>query len=169
MRYAIRLQVNGDPYEVLVEPRTTLVDLLRDKLHLTGTKVGCDMGECGACTVLIDGKPATACLTLAIQCQGQEILTIEGLSNGGELHPIQKAFLATAAYQCGFCTPGMILAVKALLDVTAQPSDEEIKQALGGNICRCTGYRKILDAVHALGSRSTQTKAEYAESPRGAN
>lgn len=169
MRYAIRLQVNGDPNEVLVEPSTTLVDVLRDKLHLIGTKVGCDMGECGTCTVLIDGKPATACLTLAIQCQGQEILTIEGLSTGTELHPIQKAFLQTAAYQCGFCTPGMILAVKALLDVTPQPSADEIRQALGANICRCTGYLKILDAVHALGARPSHTQGEYAGSHRGAN
>ena len=152
MRYAIKLQVNGDPYEVLVKPSTTLVDVLRDVLHLTGTKVGCNMGECGTCTVLIDGQPATACLTLAVQCQGRKILTIEGLSVDDGIHPIQKAFLDNAAYQCGFCTPGMILAVKALLDVTAQPSDQVIKEALAGNICRCTGYLRIFDAVRALRS-----------------
>ena len=162
MRYAIKLQVNGDPYEVLVKPSTTLVDVLRDVLHFTGTKVGCNMGECGTCTVLVDGQPATARLTLAIQCQGREILTIEGLSVNGGIHPIQKAFLDNAAYQCGFCTPGMILAVKALLDVTAQPSDQVIKEALAGNICRCTGYLRIFNAVRALRSPVAEQEGAHA-------
>jgi len=141
--------VNGRPYEVIIEPRMTLLDVLRDKLGLTGTKYACGTGDCGACTVLIDGKPVLSCLTLAARVKEKKILTIEGLAEGSNLHPIQKAFIDYGAIQCGFCTPGMILTAKALLDENAEPTREEVKAALGGNLCRCTGYVKIVDAILA--------------------
>lgn len=145
----INLTVNGRPYELLIEPNTTLVDLLRDELDLTGTKCNCRAGECGACTVLIDGKPALSCLTLAVSAHDKNILTIEGLADGGRLHPIQQAFVDYGAIQCGFCTPGMILTTKALLDENPNPTQEEVKLALSGNLCLCAGYVKIVEAVMA--------------------
>jgi len=145
----INLTVNGHPYELLIEPNTTLVDLLRDELDLTGTKCNCRAGECGACTVLIDGKPALSCLTLAVSAQDKNILTIEGLADGSRLHPIQQAFVDYGAIQCGFCTPGMILTTKALLDENPNPTQEEVKLALSGNLCLCAGYVKIVEAVMA--------------------
>lgn len=141
--------VNGKPYETIIEPHMLLIDVLRDKLGLTGTKYACGAGDCGACTVLIDGKPVFSCLTLAVTVKEKSILTIEGLAEGTNLHPIQQAFVDNGAVQCGFCTPGMILSAKALLDENPEPTRNEIKSALAGNLCRCTGYVKIVDAVSA--------------------
>lgn len=153
MKQLIELEVNGRVYDVAVSPRDLLVDVLRKKLGLTGTKKGCGQGDCGACTVLIDGRPALSCLTLAISCRGKKILTIEGLAQNGELHPIQQAFVEHGAIQCGFCTPGMILSAKALLDENPEPTEEEIKRGLAGNLCRCTGYKKIVEAVAAAATK----------------
>jgi carbon-monoxide dehydrogenase small subunit len=140
-------KVNGRSYEVLITPNTTLSELLREQLGLTGTKNACGVGECGSCTVLVDGQPTLSCSTLAVAVQGKEILTIEGLSRGTELHPLQEAFTDAGAIQCGFCTPGMTMMAKALLDENPSPTREEVKESLGGNICRCTGYVKIIDAI----------------------
>ena len=145
----IRLKVNGHAHECEVKPWATLLDTLREDLGLTGTKEGCGQGECGACTVLMDGKPVNACLILAIEAKGKEIITIEGLAHGDELHPVQQAFVDMGGMQCGFCTPGMVLAAKALLDEKPDPSDEEIRKGLEGNFCRCTGYTKIIESVRA--------------------
>jgi len=144
-----KLIVNGRAYEIPIEPQMTLLEVLRDELDLTGTKYNCGVGECGGCTVLIDGKPTLSCLTLAITAKEKNILTIEGLAEGITLHPIQQAFIGCGAIQCGFCTPGMILMAKALLDENLNPAREEVKAGLGGNLCRCTGYVKIIDAVLA--------------------
>lgn len=149
----IELNVNGIAYDVIVSPEDLLVDVLRQKLGLTGTKKGCGQGDCGTCTVLIDGRRALACLTLAIACQGKKILTIEGMEANGRLHPIQQAFIDKGAIQCGFCTPGMVMAAKALLDENPDPTVQEIKQGLSGNLCRCTGYVKIIDAVQEAARR----------------
>ncbi len=147
MKTIVTLTVNGDECDVPIAPTDFLVDVLRDRLGLTGTKKGCGIGDCGACTVLLDGKPVLACLTLALACQGKAVTTIEGLSRGGRLHPVQQAFVAKGAIQCGYCTPGMILASKALLDRVPNPTEEEIKTGIAGNLCRCTGYVKIIEAV----------------------
>ena len=144
----IKLKVNRRAFTVSVKPTDILVDVLRDKLGLTGTKKSCGQGDCGACTVLMDGKAVNACLMLAMDAQGQEITTIEGLEGeDGTLHPLQEAFVENAAIQCGFCTPGMILSAKSLLDEIPHPTEEEVRQALSGNLCRCTGYAKIVQAV----------------------
>ena len=144
----IKLNVNGRGVAVMVKPTETLVDVLRDKLDLTGTKKACGLGDCGACTVLMDGKAVNSCLILAMDAQGHEITTIEGLEKkDGTLHPLQEAFLENGAVQCGFCTPGMVLSAKALLDENPSPTEEEIRRALAGNLCRCTGYAKIVQAV----------------------
>jgi carbon-monoxide dehydrogenase small subunit len=145
----VKFIVNGRSYEIPIEPQMTLVEVLRDKLDITGTKISCGAGECGACTVLIEGKPVLSCLTLAITAREKNILTIEGLAKGNDLHPIQKAFIDNGAIQCGFCTPGMILTTKALLDENPNPTRREVRKALAGNLCRCTGYVKIVDAVLA--------------------
>lgn len=147
MKHILKLHVNGEEVEVLTEPHKTLLEVLREDLGLTGTKRGCDLGTCGACTVLIDGKPYLSCLTLAVAVQGKKIVTIEGLTEGGELHPLQKAFAEKGAIQCGFCTPGMIMTAKAFLDEEPHPSEEEVKKAIAGNLCRCTGYVKIVEAI----------------------
>lgn len=148
----ITLNINGRAYEIPLHPRDLLVDVVRKKVGLTGTKKGCGQGDCGACTVLIDGEPVLSCLTLAIACQGKKITTIEGLADAsGELHPLQQAYVEHGAVQCGYCTPGMILASKALLDRNPKPSEGEIKHAIAGNICRCTGYKKIVEAISAAG------------------
>ena len=147
MKQIIKLHVNGDEHEVLTEIHKTLLEALREDLGLTGTKRGCDLGTCGACTVLINGRPHLSCLTLAVDVQEKEILTIEGLSQGGKLHPLQKGFVEKGAVQCGFCTPGMILTAKALLDEHPRPSEGEVKRAISGNLCRCTGYVKIVEAI----------------------
>ena len=148
MKKQITLTVNGDKFELLVSPLSKLVDVLRDDLGITGTKKGCGEGECGACTVIMDGQPVSSCLVLAPQADGKSILTIEGLeSQEGILDPIQESFMKKGAIQCGYCSPGMIMTTKALLQVNAHPSEEEIKDAISGNLCRCTGYQKIVDAV----------------------
>ncbi len=149
----LRFRVNGDPVEVGVRDRETLLEVLRGRLGLTGTKQGCDVGDCGSCTVLLDGEPVLSCLILAGDVEGREVLTIEGLARGDELHPLQQAFLDAGAVQCGYCTPGMILTAKALLDRNPRPSRGEIRAALSGNLCRCTGYRKIVDAVDLAARR----------------
>jgi carbon-monoxide dehydrogenase small subunit len=156
MKEVIKLIVNGESKEVLVRPNDLLVDVLRDVIYLTGTKKGCGEGDCGACTVLLDGAPALACLTLAISCVGKKIETIEGLSENGKLHPIQEAFVEKGAIQCGYCTPGMILSAKALLAKNENPTNEEIKYGMAGNFCRCTGYKKIVDAVAEAAGRLPQ-------------
>ena|SRR5512135_37526 len=150
MKQFITLRINGEDHEVAVSPNRTLLEVLREDLALTGTKEGCDDGVCGTCTVLVNGKPVRACLLLAIQAQGRDITTIEGLAEGERLHPIQQAFIDHGAIQCGYCTPGMILAAKALLEETAQPTDQEIKRAISGNFCRCTGYNKIVEAIGSV-------------------
>jgi carbon-monoxide dehydrogenase small subunit len=142
-------KINGRSYEAIITPNMTLSELLREKLDLTGTKYACGVGECGSCTVLVDGKPTLSCSTLAIAVRNKDILTIEGLAKGTELHPIQQAFIDTGAMQCGFCSPGMIMMSKALLEENPKPTREEVKEGLGGNLCRCTGYVKIIDAVMA--------------------
>jgi carbon-monoxide dehydrogenase small subunit len=143
----IRLQVNGFEYDLLIKPHWTLVDVLRDELGLTGTKKGCGKGECGACTVIVDGEAILSCLFLAVRAQGKRILTIEGLAREGKLDFLQEAFVQYGAIQCGYCTPGMIMTSSAFLSKNPLPSEEEIKKALSGNLCRCTGYVKIIEAV----------------------
>ncbi|MFB6285742.1 MAG: (2Fe-2S)-binding protein [Candidatus Bipolaricaulia bacterium] len=144
---SIRLTVNGDRYDLSVEPRTTLLDALRDELGLTGAKKGCDQGTCGTCTVLVDGKAIYACMTLALECEGREIETIEGMSTEDELHPIQLSFIEHDALQCGFCTPGQIMSVKGLLDADAHPTEADVERAVAGNLCRCGAYPKIVQAA----------------------
>ncbi len=147
----LKFILNGNPVEVEVPPHWTLLRLLREKLGLTGTKEGCGIGECGACTVLIDGKPMNACLILAPKAEGKKVETIEGLGSTHTLHPLQRSFIAHGAVQCGFCTPGMLMSAKALLDVKPNPTKEEIKEAISGNLCRCTGYQQIVEAIEAVG------------------
>jgi carbon-monoxide dehydrogenase small subunit len=149
MRKRIELTVNGEPYELEVEPRTTLVKVIREEFGLTGTKSGCERGECGSCTVLMDGIPVNSCLILAVEAEGSEILTIEGLAQDGRLHVLQRNFVEHGAIQCGFCTPGMIMMAKALLDRNRRPSEEEVRRAIAGNFCRCTGYDKIVESILA--------------------
>lgn len=147
MKQVLHLRVNEQAHELYVEPHKTLLEVLREDLALTGTKHGCELGECGACTVLVDGEPILACLALPIALQGREITTVEGLARGAELHPLQRAFAELNAAQCGYCTAGMLLSAKALLDREQNPTRDQIRAALAGNLCRCTGYEKILDAV----------------------
>lgn len=147
MTTKIRLLVNGFEYDLLIKPHWTLIDVLRDEIGLTGTKKGCEKGECGGCTVMIDGEAVLACLVLAIQAQGKSIQTIEGLAQGGKLDSLQNAFVKYGAIQCGYCTPGMILTSRAFLNKNPHPTVEEILKALSGNLCRCTGYVKIIEAV----------------------
>ena len=149
-KHSITLHINNEDHEVTVEARDTLLDVLREKLHFTGTKEACGTGECGACTVLIDGRAVLACLTLAIEAQGKEITTIEGIAENGTFSPLQKAFIDHGAIQCGFCTPGMILSATALLKENIAPTRREIQKALEGNLCRCTGYNKIIDAIESM-------------------
>ena len=145
----IQLTVNGEEHDTVIRPNQTLVEVLRENLELTGTKEGCSEGACGTCTMLLNGKPVRACLTLAIEAQGKEIVTIEGLVSDGELHPVQKAFIEHGAIQCGFCTPAMILTTKAFLDENPRPTEEEARRAISGVVCRCTGYAKIVEAIMA--------------------
>jgi carbon-monoxide dehydrogenase small subunit len=154
MTRTIRLRVNGQDHEGTVDVRMTLVDFLRDVLDLTGTHVGCEHGVCGACTVLHRGEPVRACLLLAVQMDGEEVATVEGLADGDRLHPIQQAFWDHHGLQCGFCTPGILLTVKAMLEETPDPTDDEIREALSGNLCRCTGYHFIVEAVRAVVQQS---------------
>jgi len=149
----LTLNVNGEEYEVAIPLHKTLLEVLREDMGLTGTKHGCELGECGTCTVLLDGEPVLSCLLLPIECQGREILTVEGMAQAGHLHPLQQSFAELGAAQCGYCTPGILLAAKALLDTNPRPNREEIRVALAGNLCRCTGYTKILDAVELAAAR----------------
>ena len=144
-----------------VEPRKLLLDVLRDNLGLTGTKKACDFGNCGSCTVLMDGKSILSCLILAIEAQGKDILTVEGMAKDGQFHPLQQAFIDHGAIQCGFCTPGMLLSAKALLDENPQPTEAEVKEALSGNLCRCTGYVKIIEAVEAAAQKMRGGKLKW--------
>jgi carbon-monoxide dehydrogenase small subunit len=150
MKRTISFTLNGDSVQVEIEPHLTLLQLLRDKLELTGTKEGCSMGECGACTVLLDGKTINSCIFPAMEIEGKSVTTIEGLTDAqGSLHPIQKAFIDYGAIQCGFCTPGMVLSAKAFLDENPKPTEEEIRNGIAGNLCRCTGYIQIVQAIKA--------------------
>ena len=154
MKQAIKLKVNGSESEVIIEPWRSLAEVLREELHLTGTKIGCETGDCGTCTVLVDGKAIKSCIYPAMKAKGKDILTIEGLrSKDGELHPLQKAFVEHFAIQCGYCTPGMLLTAKALLDENPNPTEDDIKTYLSGNLCRCTGYVKIIEAIIAAKSK----------------
>ena len=150
MKQLITLRVNGETYEVAVQPWRTLLEVIRNDIGLTGAKRGCDEGDCGACTVIIDGKPVSSCLSLAVEAQGKDITTIEGLAKNGQLHPLQSAFVEHGGIQCGFCTPGMILSAKALLDENPKPTEEEVREGISGNLCRCTGYVKIVEAIMAV-------------------
>lgn len=150
MNYPIEITVNGERMRFDVPANLRLIDLLRRELEMTGTHEGCGEGDCGACTVIVNGRAVNSCLMLAVEADGCEIQTIEGLSKGGQLHPIQEAFIEHGAIQCGFCTPGMIMAAKALLDQNPHPSEEDVRRALQGNLCRCTGYKKIIEAVLSL-------------------
>jgi len=153
MKQKIRLIINGESYEVFVKASETLLDVIRDGVGLKGTKKGCDVGDCGSCTVLINGVPVSSCLVLAVDAKDKEITTIEGLADGEKLHPIQEAFVEHGAVQCGFCTPAMILTAKALLDENPSPTEEEIREAISGNLCRCTGYTKIVEAISSISKR----------------
>src|SRR5262252_8937258 len=153
MRVRIALTVNGESREVLAPVHKTLLEVLREDLGLTGTKHGCELGECGTCTVLVEGEPVLSCLALPIAIEGRAITTVEGMADGGELHPLQQAFAELGAAQCGYCTPGILLTAQALLEETPTPTRAEIKQALAGNLCRCNGYTKILDAVELASMR----------------
>jgi carbon-monoxide dehydrogenase small subunit len=153
MKKEITLKVNGEERVVTVEPRQTLLDTLRNDLGLTGTKEGCGNGNCGTCTVLLNGKAVSSCLVLAIEAEGQEIMTIEGLAQPGKIHPLQQAFIEEGAIQCGFCSPGMILTAKAFLDATPHPTEAQARQAIAGNLCRCTGYDKIVRAIMKAGAK----------------
>lgn len=156
--HRITLRVNGYPYELSVKPHETLLEVLRNQLELTGAKEGCGLGECGACTVLMKGRPVNACLVLALEADGAEIVTIEGLAKGAKLHPVQEAFVEKGAIQCGFCTPGMVMAAVGLLEESPEASRGEIKNALLGNLCRCTGYVKIMEAIDAARGRRKEGK-----------
>lgn len=149
MKKIISLDVNGVSHELAVEPRSTLLELLRDQLGLTGTKKGCGIGDCGACTVLLDGVATFSCLTLAIQAEGCSVVTVEGLSENGQPNRIQQAFIDQGAVQCGFCTPGMLMTATELLQRSSRPSEQEIRRAISGNLCRCTGYQKIVEAIQS--------------------
>ena len=154
MKRLIRVAVNGESWEFSVEPKKTLLDFLREDLGLTGTKKGCDNGECGACTVLLNGRPVNACLVLAVEADGQEVLTIEGLADGTRLHPLQQAFIQHGAVQCGYCSPGMILTAKALLDENPRPTETEVIKAIAGNLCRCGTYNKVVKAVLSVAGKN---------------
>lgn len=146
-RHHITLNVNGDTYQVDIDPRRTLLDVLRDNIELHGTHLGCDSGDCGACTVLFDGEPVPSCLLLAVDADGHEIVTVEGLVQNGEPHPIQKSIVEHGGVQCGYCTPGIVISSVALLQRNPHPTEEQVREAIAGNLCRCTGYQKIVEAV----------------------
>ena len=161
MQHSVRcaLSVNGEAVEALFAPYKTLLEVLREDLGLTGTKHGCELGECGACAVLIDGEPQLACLVLALECQGRRIETVEGLARGAELHPLQAAFADLGAAQCGYCTPGILMTAKALLQREPAPSRETVREAISGNLCRCTGYQQIFEAIEEAAQRMTHERA----------
>jgi len=157
-RVRMTLRVNGEEHEVLFHAYKTLLEVLREELGLTGTKHGCELGECGACAVLVDGEPVLSCLELAVQCEGRDVQTVEGLAQGAELHPLQAAFADHGGSQCGYCTSGMLVTAKALLDKEPAPSRERIKEALSGNLCRCTGYQQIWESVEAAAKAMREAK-----------
>ncbi|OGP93637.1 MAG: hypothetical protein A2156_15800 [Deltaproteobacteria bacterium RBG_16_48_10] len=159
-RVKFRFQVNGKDFEIETDPNRTLLDVLRTDLGLTGTKYGCGVGQCGACTVIVDGTARCSCLILIGQAQGRQVETVEGLSNGEELHPLQDSFIENHALQCGYCTPGMLMSTKGLLDKNPSPSEEEIKVAISGNLCRCTGYSQIITAVKKAAKKMGKVKEE---------
>ena len=159
-RVRLALTVNGEPVDVLVDDYKTLLEVLREDLQLTGTKHGCELGECGACAVLVDGEPILSCLTLAVESGGRRVTTVEGLATGGQLDPLQEEFADRGAAQCGYCTPGILMTAKALLERESRPSRERIKEAVSGNLCRCTGYQQIFEAIEEAAKRMTD------ESPR---
>jgi carbon-monoxide dehydrogenase small subunit len=163
MKQVVQLNINGSPYDVMVAPNETLADVVRRKLGMTGTKLGCEQGDCGACTILINDKSHLACITLAVASEGKEIVTIEGLERDGKLDPIQRAILEKQGVQCGICTPGVIMSAKGLLNENPKPSHDEIVVGMSGNLCRCTGYEKIFDAVEAVAN------GEYGPSEVGAD
>ncbi len=150
-KYHLTLTVNGELREALIDPRRTLLDVLRNDLDLRGAHRGCDSGDCGACTVLLDGQPITACLILAADCDGMKVLTVEGVAPAGQLHPVQRALVEQGGIQCGFCTPGMVMAAIALLEANPTPSEDDVRLGLAGNLCRCTGYKKVIEAVQSVG------------------
>lgn len=158
--WQIHLKVNGQEVELTVSPLTTLAQILRDHLGLRGTKIGCNQGECGSCTVIMDGQAVNSCLVLAPQTEGAEVWTIEGLSRNGKLHPLQEAFLSKGAVQCGYCTPGFVMSGLALLRKNRHPSKEEIERAIAGNLCRCTGYQKIVEAIQSCAEAIEQSEEE---------
>jgi carbon-monoxide dehydrogenase small subunit len=164
----VRLRVNGATHDVAVRPRETLAQVLREGCGLTGTKVGCDLGTCGCCTVLLDGKAALSCLVLALEAEGREVTTIEGIGSGSRLHPLQEAFATCGGSQCGYCTPGFVMASAALLDRNASPSRDEIREAISGNLCRCTGYVKIVDAIERAADRIRAAKLPADSRPQEA-
>ena len=153
MKTQLALTVNGETRDVIVPVHKTLLEVLREDLNLTGTKHGCELGECGTCTILVDGEPVLSCLALPVECQGRQIKTVEGMADGGRLHPLQQAFAELGAAQCGYCTPGILLTAQALLAENPTPTRDEVRVALAGNLCRCTGYTKILDAVELAALR----------------
>jgi carbon-monoxide dehydrogenase small subunit len=157
VKNAITLRINDQDFDIFVEGRTRLLDAIREQCELTGVKEGCSTGDCGACTVLMNGKPIASCMTFAMAAQGKELTTIEGLAQNGQLHPLQEEFMEHGGLQCGICTPGMILSAKALLDENPKPTEDEIRFALAGNLCRCTGYHKIVEAIVAASERQAQT------------
>jgi len=154
----LTLRVNGEPQEVSFAPYKTLLEVLREDMNLTGTKHGCELGECGACAVLVDGVPALSCLSLALDCEGRDIQTVEGLADGTELHPLQAAFADCGGSQCGYCTSGMLMTAKALLEREPNPSRERIREAIAGNICRCTGYNQIVEAIEEAAAEMRKPK-----------
>jgi len=157
LKQIVELTVNGEPYEVAVDPHRTLLEVLREEIGLTGSKEGCGLGSCGACTVIIEGKAVLACLTLALTVRGKEIRTVEGLAKGQEFSVLQKAFIEHGAIQCGFCTPGMLMSATALLSKNPHPNNDEIKKAISGNLCRCTGYAKIVEAIRSVADNIQKT------------
>ncbi len=159
MKQLLTLNVNGEEHEVWVPVHKTLLEVLREDLHLTGTKHGCELGECGTCTILVDGEPVLSCLALPVELQEREIITVEGLARRGAPHPLQTAFAELGAAQCGYCTPGILVTAKALLDHNPDPSRQEIREALAGNLCRCTGYTKIIEAVELAAQRMKSRRA----------
>ena len=162
----IALTVNHEPHDVAFEPYKTLLEVLREDLNLAGTKHGCELGECGACAVLLDGRPVLSCLVLGLECGGRDVVTVEGLATEGRLHPLQETFADLGAAQCGYCTPGFLMTAKALLDRTPHPTRDEIREALSGNLCRCTGYQQIVEAVEAATANERVRESE-GRSPSG--
>lgn len=163
LKVPVTLSVNGVDHELLIEPQRTLLDVLRTDLELTGAKHGCGVGECGSCTVLLDGAPVNSCLVLAVMCRGRQIETVEGLAIDGELSPVQSSFIEHGAIQCGFCSPGMLLSSTALLRAKPHPGETEVREAISGNLCRCTGYQKIVEAVVAVGQEGAPEAAKEGE------